>query len=145
MTGVSLKRRDGEVDLVDVNKYGNIIRSKKTEMHGLMNSGDLSRVYFDNRCLVRRGSLDTKKTLFRLARILDRSVNYNVTRLNCDHVSTWVLVGRIEWTAAIFQVDLNIRTKKTKMTKLFDGNMSRMYFDNRCLVRRRVLCRTQNR
>ncbi len=123
---------------MDVNKYGNVIRTKKTPMTALLNGGELSRLFFDNRCLVCRGVLDTKKSLFQLARILDRSVNYNVTRLNCDHVATWVLVGRIEWTTAVFQVDPNIRTK-TKMTELFDGNMSRMFFDNRCLVRRRVL------
>ncbi len=107
-TGVTLLRRDGEVDLVEVNKFGNVVRTKMTNMTELLN-GETSRMFFDNTCLIRRGSLDTRKTLFRLARILGRSVNYNVTNLNCDHVATWVLVGRIAWTTAVFKVDANIQ------------------------------------
>ena len=66
-------------------------------------------MFFDNNCLVRRGALDTKKTLIRLARVHNRSIHYNVTGFNCDYVATWALTGHIAWTTAVFPVDPIIR------------------------------------
>ena len=96
------------MELVDVNKNGNVIRLNKRNVMEMMTEAT-TKMFFDNTCLVRRGALETKKTLFRLSRILNKSIHYNVTRFNCDHVSTWALTGHIAWTTALFQVDPTIR------------------------------------
>ena len=103
-TGVTLLRQDGKVDLIEVNKNGNVVRLNKRNVKDMMTE-ETRKMFFDNTCLVRRGALDTKKTLFRLARILNKSIHYNVTRLNCDHVSTWALTGNIAWTTKVFKVN----------------------------------------
>ena len=107
-TAVTLFRQDGEVDLVEVKKCGNVVRFNKKKAIEIEAEEKTTKMFFDNKCLVRRRALDTKRTLFRVARILNKTINYNVTRFNCDHVSTWALTGRIAWTTALFEVDPKI-------------------------------------
>ncbi len=62
-------------------------------------------MFYDNRCMQRRGNIATKKCLFRLSRIVNRTVSYHLTKLNCDHMSTYNLTGHLAWATAIFMID----------------------------------------
>ncbi len=42
-------------------------------------------MFFDNRCLKVHGSVDAKRCIFRLSRMVNKTVQYHVGRLNCDH------------------------------------------------------------
>jgi hypothetical protein len=110
-TGVTLLRQDGHVDLLEVTKddNDNVFRFRKRNVMEMMTKEDETRMFFDNTCLARRNALDTKKTLFRCARIHNCSMNYNLTGFNCDKVATWCLTGHIAWTTAVFQIDPIIR------------------------------------
>ena len=107
-TGVTLPRQDGQVDIVEVKMCGNVVQLSKKEAAQLMEEQKKTRMFIDNRCLQYQGALDTKRTLFRLSRIMGKSINYNPTRLNCNHVAMWLLTGRIEWTTAVVQVNERI-------------------------------------
>ncbi len=96
-TGVTLFRQDWGVDLVDVKKEDKVVSLTKRNVTDMMNEHESTKMFFDNRCLRRRGAIDPKKTLFRLARILNKT--------NCDHMSTWILTGTIAWTTALVRLD----------------------------------------
>ena len=103
-TGVILPCQDGTSDLVEVKKCGNVVKLNKKEAVEMIAEQKKTRMFFDNTCLAHNEALDTKRTLFRVAKIINKSINYTVNRLNCDHVATWILTGRVAWTTAVVQV-----------------------------------------
>ena len=110
-TGVTLLRQDGQVDLFEVNKDdNNVFRLMNRNAREMIAAEKSPQMFFDNGCLKRRGALDTKKTLFRLARVHNRTFRYHLTGFNCDFVATWAISGRIEWTTAVRQWDLPLPT-----------------------------------
>ncbi len=62
------------------------------------NKDELSRMFFTTECIKRKGSLNLKFILYRIASIINLTLNYKYFKLNYDHVSTWILTGRVEWT-----------------------------------------------
>ena len=77
-TGVTLLCQEGQVELMDVTKDGNIFRLRKRNVMEMMTAEKETKMFLDNTCLARRRALDTKKTLFCLARV-HKSIHYNLT------------------------------------------------------------------
>ena len=95
-------RKDKEIDLIEVTKEGDVFKLKMRNIREMIKDTNTTEMFFDNGCLVTRGSLDTKKTLYRISRIYGQTINYNPTGLNCDRIATWLMTGRLEWTTALF-------------------------------------------
>ena len=111
-TGVTMLRTDQKVDLIEVAKIScTEFKVEIKEANEVIQEQHETNLFIDNRCLQKRGVLNTFHTLFRISRILNRSVSYDLTRFNCDHVATWLLTGIAGWTTANFVVDFPIKFK----------------------------------
>ena len=109
-TGITLRRCDGDVDLMEVNKVGSVFKLNKKRAADVINvDSENTELFVDNQCLRVRGALDPKKTLYRISRILGKTVAYNLTEFNCDVIATWLLTGRLEWTTAKFEFHPTIK------------------------------------
>ena len=104
-------RRDQSLDFFEVKKEGDTFRFDQSDVRDIMMGCPYSEKFFDLTCLIRRGAIDSKKTFYRMSRIMGKTIRYDFTRLNCDHISTWILRGNLAWTTAVLRINplINIR------------------------------------
>ena len=67
----------------DVNMNSNVVRLNKWNVMEMMTE-ETTKMFFNNKCLKRRGALDSKKTLFRLAQIYDKSIKCELNAFVVD-------------------------------------------------------------
>ena len=96
-TGICMRRRDGHLDLfeltkTDGDKYKIVVRDAQEALEGE------NAVFFDNSCLGDSKGLDAKKILHRMARLVNTVPEYNLTRMQCDVVATYLLTGVPRWS-----------------------------------------------
>ena len=73
---LSLPSQDGQVDLFEVNNDdSNVFWFIKRNVREMIAAEKSTQMFFDNTCLERRRALDTKKTLFHLARVHNRTTS----------------------------------------------------------------------
>ncbi len=102
--GVGLARRDGGVDFIEVKNDKGVFKVIKRNTLDAMLEERGSKTLYDNICLRRRGAPDPNRSLFRISRLLNKTVEYDVSQLNCDHIATSILTGDIAWTTGPFNV-----------------------------------------
>ena len=78
-TGLALPRQDGQADIFEVQFVGNLFRMRKKEAAQLIEEEAGTSMFFDNTSIPYKGAIDTKKTLFRLSKIMDKTINYKPT------------------------------------------------------------------
>ena len=57
-------------------------------------------IFIDNECLIQKetNGVNVLAAIYTWARVRDISVQYNSTSFNCDHLSTFFMIGQAEWT-----------------------------------------------
>ncbi len=72
----------------------------------LMKTG--TTMFFDNRCIKSRGAVDLKCSIFRISRMINKTVRYQLLRFKCDLVTIY-FCGHLAWTTALFKIDPAVR------------------------------------
>ncbi len=107
-TGLTMARQDESTDLVEVAKMKDEFKIRMRKVTEAIAEQNHNKMFIDNQSLHHRHAVDTKKTLFRVSRVLNKTLSYDVFRLNCDHLSTWLLTGLICWTTAAYELYLPV-------------------------------------
>ena len=130
---------------------------KSEDIEKTVRNNPNGNIFFDNRCILKRGNIDFKKVMHRLSRIVDKSFAYHATKFNCDEIATWVLTGRVNgrqhcWilTPLYLKKDGQIDVLEIKKEedvfmfrksedieeKLKSNSDGKIFFDNRCILKR---------
>ena len=122
-TSITIRRTDGGLDVHEVKVEFLNARIETRNAAEAVHENIEKAFIIDNRIIVNMDCIGPYKIIYKLARLSGRRLAYDVVTLNSDHVSNFLMLGRVEATTKQLDVPATAILPQFPLAQISKGDL----------------------